>query len=112
MRMALVGKYERMSAERAYQLGLISQIVDPPENLFDEAQALAEKIAKNSPTAMIESKKALWGALEGGLTETMKAGGKYLMDMWGHPDQMEGPKAFAEKREPQWADPEIKHDDD
>jgi enoyl-CoA hydratase len=23
--------------------------------------------------------------------------------MWGHPDQVEGPAAFAEKREPQWA---------
>jgi hypothetical protein len=23
--------------------------------------------------------------------------------MWGHPDQVEGPSAFAEKREPQWA---------
>jgi enoyl-CoA hydratase len=25
--------------------------------------------------------------------------------VWGHPDQEEGPRAFAEKREPQWADP-------
>ena len=25
--------------------------------------------------------------------------------MWGHPDQEEGPRAFAEKREPQWAPP-------
>ena len=52
MRMAFVGRYERMSAQRAYELGMISQIVDPPENLRDEAQALAEKIAKNSPAAM------------------------------------------------------------
>jgi enoyl-CoA hydratase/carnithine racemase len=109
MRMALTGKYERVSAQRAYELGMISQIVDPPENLFDEAQALAEKIAKNSPAAIIASKKALWGALESGLTEAMKAGGKHLMDMWGHPDQTEGPKAFAEKREAQWVDQKIKH---
>ena len=52
MRMALVGRYERMNAERAYELGMISQIVDPPERLREEAQALAEKIAKNSPAAM------------------------------------------------------------
>jgi enoyl-CoA hydratase len=25
--------------------------------------------------------------------------------VWGHPDQEEGPRAFAEKREPQWLDP-------
>jgi enoyl-CoA hydratase/carnithine racemase len=107
MRMALVGKYERLSAQRAYELGMISQIVDPPENLFDEAQALAEKIAKNSPTAMIASKKALWGAQEAGLTAAMKAGGVHLWSMWDHPDQLEGPKAFAEKREAHWVEPEI-----
>ncbi|MBP1686769.1 MAG: Enoyl-CoA hydratase/isomerase [Deltaproteobacteria bacterium] len=107
MRMALTGKYERVSAQRAYELGMISQVVDPPEKLFDEAQALAEKIAQNSPTAIIASKKALWGALEVGLTEAMKTGGKHLMDMWGHPDQTEGPKAFAEKREARWVEPKI-----
>ena len=32
MRMAFVGKYERISAARAYELGMISQVVDPPEN--------------------------------------------------------------------------------
>jgi hypothetical protein len=26
--------------------------------------------------------------------------------MWGHPDQTEGPLAFAEKREPSWVEPE------
>src|SRR4029077_14472875 len=44
MRMALVGRHERISAERAYQLGILSQVVDPPERLRAEAQALAEKI--------------------------------------------------------------------
>ena len=33
MRMALVGRYERIDAARAYELGMISQIVDPPEKL-------------------------------------------------------------------------------
>jgi enoyl-CoA hydratase/carnithine racemase len=102
MRMAFVGKYERMTAERAYELGMISQIVDPPDTLRDEAQALAEKIAKNSPAAMAATKKALVGALELGLTDACKAGAKELVSMWGHPDQTEGPLAFAEKREPQW----------
>src|SRR3984957_15147582 len=102
MRMALVVRYERMSATRAYELGMISQIVDPPELLRDEAQALAEKIARNSPAAMRATKKALWGALEAGLTDACRAGAKELVSMWGHPDQAEGPRAFAERREPQW----------
>ncbi len=103
MRMAFVGKYERMNAQRAYELGMISQIVDPPGQLREEAQALAEKIAKNSPAAMQATKKALWGALEHNLTDACKVGAQHLAGLWGHPDQDEGPKAFAEKREPQWA---------
>jgi enoyl-CoA hydratase/carnithine racemase len=106
MRMALVGRYERINAQRAYELGMISQIVDPPESLRDAAQELAEKIAKNSPAAMAATKRALWGALELGLTDACTAGAKELVSLWGHPDQEEGPAAFAEKREPRWADPE------
>jgi len=102
MRMAFVGKYERMSAQRAYELGMISQIVDPPARLREEAQALAEVVARNSPTAMRYTKKALWGALEAGLTEACRRGATQLTAMWGHPDQQEGPAAFAERREPNW----------
>jgi enoyl-CoA hydratase len=107
MRMALVGRYERIDAQRAYQLGMISQVVDPPEQLREAAQELAEKIAKNSPAAMAATKRALWGALELGLTDACKAGAKELVGLWGHPDQAEGPLAFAEKREARWQDPEA-----
>ena len=102
MRMALVGRHERLSAGRALELGMISQIVDPPDRLRDEAQALAEKIARNSPAAMRATKRALWGALETGLTEACRHGAGHLTSMWGHPDQEEGPRAFAEKRDPVW----------
>jgi len=104
MRMAFMGKYERMGAQRAYELGMISQIVDPPERLRDEAQALAEKVAKNSPAAMRATKKALWAALEHGLTDACRVGAQHLAGLWGHPDQDEGPRAFTEKREPNWQD--------
>jgi enoyl-CoA hydratase/carnithine racemase len=102
VRMALVGTDERIDAARARQLGILSQVVDPPDGLRDAAQDLAEKIARNSPEAMRVTKQALWGALELGLTDARRAGGRALMSMWGHPDQEEGPKAFAEKREPVW----------
>ncbi|HSZ37886.1 MAG TPA: enoyl-CoA hydratase/isomerase family protein [Acidimicrobiales bacterium] len=102
MRMALLGRHERIDAARAFALGMVSQVVDPPEALRDEAQALAEKIAQNSPAAMAATKRALWGALEHGLTDACKAGATDLTSMWGHPDQEEGPRAFAEKRAPQW----------
>jgi enoyl-CoA hydratase len=105
MRMAFMGKYERMGPERALQLGMISEIVDPPERLRERAQELGETIAKNSPAAMAATKKALAAALEHGLTDACKVGAGHLVSMWGHPDQDEGPRAFSEKRDPQWADP-------
>jgi enoyl-CoA hydratase/carnithine racemase len=105
MRMALTGRHERLTAARAHQLGILSQVVEPPDELADVAQALAEKIARNSPAAMEATKKALWGALEMGLTDACRAGARELVSMWGHPDQTEGPLAFAEKREPVWTVP-------
>jgi enoyl-CoA hydratase/carnithine racemase len=81
---------------------MISQIVDPPDQLRAVAQELAEKIARNSPAAMAATKRALWGALEYGLTDACRNGARELVSMWGHPDQEEGPRAFAEKREPVW----------
>src|SRR5271167_4076664 len=102
LRMALVGSHERLTAQRAYELGMISQVVDPPEKLREVAQTLAEKIAKNSPSAMRATKRALWGALEHGLTDACREGAAHLTSVWGHPDQNEGPTAFAEKRSPNW----------
>ena len=104
MRMALVGRYERLPAKRALQLGMISQVVDPPDGLRDEAQALAEKVAANSPAAMRATKRALWGAFELGLTDACRAGSAELVSLWGHADQEEGPRAFAERRQPKWQD--------
>jgi enoyl-CoA hydratase/carnithine racemase len=102
VRMALVGRHERIDAARAYQLGIISQVVDPPDQLRAQAQELAEKVARNSPAAMAATKRALWGAFETGLSDACRAGGLVLASMWGHPDQEEGPLAFAEKREAAW----------
>jgi len=102
MRMALVGAHERMSADRAYELGLVSELVEP-ERLREAAQELAEKIARNSPAAMAATKKSLETALELGLTDACRVGSQYLVGMWGHPDQVEGPQAFVEKRAPNWA---------
>jgi enoyl-CoA hydratase/carnithine racemase len=101
-RMALIGSHERVTAERARQLWILSEVVDPPERLRDRAQELAETIARNSPAAMAVTKRALWRALELDLTDACKAGARDLVDMWGHPDQEEGPAAYAEKRPAQW----------
>lgn len=38
-----------------------------------------------------------------GLTGACRSGARHLASLWGHPDREEGPRAFAEKREPAWA---------
>jgi enoyl-CoA hydratase len=66
VRMALAGRHERITAGRAHQLGIVSQVVDPPDRLRDEAQALAELIARRDPALLAATKRALWAALEEG----------------------------------------------
>ena len=73
-RMALAGRHERIDARRAYELGILSQIAEPPDRLRAEAQELGEKIARNSPAAMAATKRALWRALELGLTDAVRTG--------------------------------------
>jgi enoyl-CoA hydratase len=102
LRMVLTGRDERTGAARAYPLGIVGQIVDPPERLRDEAQRLGEQIARNSPTAMMLTKRALWRALELGLDDARRAGAQELVEMWDHPDRAEGPAAVAEHRDAVW----------
>lgn len=64
MRMALTGRWERMSASRAYELGMVGQVVDPPSRLREEAQRLGERIARSSVEELQSSKRALWRSLE------------------------------------------------
>ena len=52
-----------MTAARAYELGILSQVVDPAR-LRDTAQALGETIARNSPEALQQTKQLLWRVLE------------------------------------------------
>jgi len=63
LRMSLVGRHERMSAEEAYRVGLVSQVVDP-RRLRAEARALGQRIARNPPAALAATKAALWQAFE------------------------------------------------
>ncbi len=75
MRMALTGRHERLSPQRAYQIGLLSEIVDPAERLRERAQELAETIAQNDPAELRAVKHALWNALERGLTDAYRTAG-------------------------------------
>jgi enoyl-CoA hydratase/carnithine racemase len=64
LRMAFLGRGERMTAARAYALGIVSEVVDPPEQLPAAAQALAERIAQQPADELAALKRALWNELE------------------------------------------------
>jgi enoyl-CoA hydratase len=64
LRMAFMGRYERMPAARALALGIVSEVVDPPERLREVAQDLAERIALQPPDELAAVKQALWHELE------------------------------------------------
>ena len=62
-RMALMGAHERLSAARAHQLGIVSEVV-AVEELRDRAGAVAQRLAEHDPAALRAVKQALWNALE------------------------------------------------
>jgi enoyl-CoA hydratase len=64
-RLVLAGAHERLDAERARQLGLVSEVVDG-DGLRDAAQRVAEAICQNDPAAVRRAKRALWRSVEGG----------------------------------------------
>jgi enoyl-CoA hydratase/carnithine racemase len=63
MRMALVGRYERIDAARARTLGVLSEVVSA-DRLRPHAQHLGETIARHDPATLQMIKQALWAALE------------------------------------------------
>jgi enoyl-CoA hydratase/carnithine racemase len=104
LRMTLCGRSYRMPASRAYELGLVDELV-AADKLLDTADEIAHQIAANSPAAVQLSMQAIWSSLEMGYTHAQEYGWALLRMHWDHPDFKEGPRAFAEKREPNWYDP-------
>ena len=103
LRMVCLGKYERIDAQRAYEVGLVTEVV-PSERLLERAVELAEEIAQASPETLRVSLRAIWEGLELGLTDACYKAYAPLVAHWNHPDCREGPVAFMEKREPRWAE--------
>ena len=62
-RMALMGAHERLSADRARQLGIVSEVV-PADGLRDRARELAARMAEGDPARMRPLKQMMWTALE------------------------------------------------
>ncbi len=101
LRMALMGREERMNAQRALQLGIVSQVV-AADQLRATASTLASAIAANSPTALRAAKQALWRALEVGRSTAYREAAATIAAMAEHPDVAEGLRASRERRTPVW----------
>jgi len=101
LRMTLQGKKFRLSAQRAYALGLIDELTEPAE-LLATAEQIAHDIAANSPHAVSLSQQAIWSSLEMPYSQALEYGFGLVKTQWHHPDFTEGFRAFAERREPKW----------
>lgn len=94
---------ENFGAARAYELGLVSRVVPRPK-LMDEARAVAGRIAKGSPQALLAIRKAVAFNLRHGWDEMVRYEEELCAQVFAHPDAHEGPRAFLEKREPSFQD--------
>ena len=92
---------EPISAQRAYELGLVNRVV-PGVQVLDEAIALAERIAKNAPLAVRTSKDVMKKSRELSEEESWALNGDAFGMIGRSADALEGAIAFAEKREPNW----------
>jgi len=102
LRFTVLGRHGRIGAADALRIGLVDEVVEPGD-LQARALEVAELAATGSPTAIEASKRAIRDALELPMREAMQAGWDRLIAHRDHPDSNEGPRAFAEKREPKWS---------
>jgi enoyl-CoA hydratase len=92
---------ERFTAEQAFAMGLLNRVV-PEESLMDEARAFARRILANAPLAVQGTKESVLQGLLVELKEAYKIESRISQRVFATEDAKEGPKAFAEKRRPNW----------
>lgn len=92
---------EPIPAQRAYDLGLISRLVEPGQAV-DEAMALAERVTACAPLAVWESRKIVLAAASTDDETLKRMTDEAFARVMGSEDTNEGLAAFIEKRAPQW----------
>jgi enoyl-CoA hydratase len=99
MEMAITA--DPITAEDAFAHGMVVRLTEPGEAV-GTAMELAERVARNAPLAVAASKQLMrrsQGVSESDFWELQK---EFFATVFGSNDSKEGPKAFAEKRPPEW----------
>jgi enoyl-CoA hydratase len=99
MEMAITA--DPITAEEAFQYGLVARLTEKGEAV-EAAMQLAERVARNAPLAVAASKQLV--RLSQGVTEEQfwALQRPFSASVFSSNDAKEGPKAFAEKRPPEW----------
>ena len=101
MRIALMGKQERLSAQRAYELGMVTEIVEH-DRLMDRAREVAAMVNRNAPLAVRGTRLAIRKTIDLPLHEAEILSETFRERVLRTDDAKEGPRAFIEKRSPKW----------
>ena len=99
MEILLTGK--PISAQRAYEIGLVNRLAEPAA-LITEALALAAEILDGAPLSVKAARETVMLSTEMGRTAALRAARHATEHAYRSEDAQEGPRAFAEKRRPQW----------
>lgn len=108
LELALIG--DPIDAQTAYDWGLINRVV-PADQVLETAYEIAGKIAANAPLSVQYTKRALhqtssagndWNAQWSGL-DPWEVNAEVMETVFSSEDAQEGPRAFSEKRAPQWS---------
>ncbi|ALL79791.1 enoyl-CoA hydratase (plasmid) [Pseudonocardia sp. EC080610-09] len=92
---------EPITAGRAYEVGLINAVV-PQDELVDTAIRMAETIAANAPLSVRAAKQTVELSTEIGRSQAVRSADWLYERVYTSDDALEGPRAFAEKRDPVW----------
>jgi enoyl-CoA hydratase/carnithine racemase len=101
IRMQLMGNFERLSATRAHQIGLVSEVV-PGDRLMEAAAWVANTIASQPPLAIQGTLRAIWAAQDMARRDALAAG--YAFVKMGTDDESlrEGQQLFSSGERPKW----------
>jgi enoyl-CoA hydratase len=99
MELALTG--DPIDAQRAYELGFVNRVCEPSA-LIDTALALAEQIIVNAPLAVRASRQIILDAVLASDADAWRMTNETFAAVSSSEDFAEGPRAFIEKRAPQW----------